>query len=90
MGRKCRSTQSVHLAEGAGEHDRHEENAGTEHEDMLRVAQVKDADAADENISYREVEEGPKLTLTVGEERPSPGGVANGLWKAIPEIPWTR
>jgi hypothetical protein len=32
----------------------------------------------------------PHRTLTVEEDRPSPGGDANGLWKACPEIPFPR
>jgi hypothetical protein len=32
----------------------------------------------------------PHKTLTVDEDNPSPGGDANGLWKACPEIPFPR
>jgi hypothetical protein len=32
----------------------------------------------------------PHKTLTVEEDRPTPGGDAKGLWKACPEIPLPR
>jgi len=32
----------------------------------------------------------PQSTLTVEEDKPSPGGDANGLWNGCPEIPLPR
>jgi hypothetical protein len=32
----------------------------------------------------------PQRTLTVEEERPSPGGFAKGLWKGRPMTPETK
>jgi hypothetical protein len=32
----------------------------------------------------------PQSTFTVEDESPSPGGEANGLWKGLPEIPFTK
>jgi hypothetical protein len=32
----------------------------------------------------------PHRTFTVAEDNPTPGGDANGLWKAFPEIPLPR
>jgi hypothetical protein len=32
----------------------------------------------------------PHNTFTVEDDRPSPGGDANGLWNGCPEIPFPR
>ena len=32
----------------------------------------------------------PHRTLTIAEDRPTPGGEAKGLWKAFPDIPLPR
>jgi hypothetical protein len=32
----------------------------------------------------------PHKTLTVGEDRPLPGGCAKGVGKAAPETPWMK
>ena len=32
----------------------------------------------------------PHNTFTVGDDKPLPGGLANGVGKATPEIPWIK
>ena len=44
----------------------------------LGVPQAEIADAADEDIADDDIEK-PQSTLTVDEESPCPGGLANGL-----------
>ncbi len=59
---------------------------------MRSLTQIEAADTADEQIADGKVEE-PHKTLTIAEDKPSPGGEAKGLWKACPEIPlpkWGR
>ena len=40
----------------------------------------------DQQIGKHEVQEAPQ-TMTVEDDKPLPGGLANGVWKARPEIP---
>jgi hypothetical protein len=32
----------------------------------------------------------PHNTLTVADDKPLPGGVANGLWNGLPDMPFTK
>src|ERR1035438_1535716 len=54
------SQSAVEPAETAGEHDRCEEYACAECEDVSGVEQVEAADAADEQVGDREVAEDPE------------------------------
>jgi hypothetical protein len=45
------------------------------------LAQIEAADTTDEQVCDDKVEETPR-TLTVDDDRPTPGGDAKGLWNA--------
>jgi hypothetical protein len=53
------------------------------------LTQIEAADTADEQVGDGEVEK-PHRTLTVEEDKPTPGGDAKGLWKECPETPLPR
>ena len=73
-------------SERVGQHERHEQNARPQYEDMLGLTQIEAADTTDQQVADGKVEQ-PHRTFTIAEDKPSPGGDAKGLWKACPEIP---
>jgi len=79
----------VEPCERVGKHERHDEDARPEDERVLGLAQIKAAHTTDKQVADGKVEEAHR-TLTVEEDKPTPGGDAKGLWKACPEIPLPR
>ncbi len=59
----------------------HEQDAGAEGQRVGHQAQVEAARARQQQ---------PHSTFTVDEDRPSPGGVANGVWNGRPSAPASR
>ena len=57
--------------------------------DIRGRTQIEVAHAAGQQVSDGEVKK-PHSTLTVEEDSPSPGGLANGLWKGRPITPLTK
>jgi hypothetical protein len=57
---------------------RDQERTSAACKDVAGVPQCKITDAADEDIADDDIEKAQR-TLTVDEERPSPGGLAKGL-----------
>jgi len=51
---------SVEAAECVGEHERHEQDARSEDQHMLGLAQIEVAYAADQKVSQAQIEEAPK------------------------------
>jgi hypothetical protein len=69
---------AVEAAKVPGGKKRDQERASAACKDAAYVAQSKIADVADEDIADDDIEK-TQSTLTVDEERPCPGGLANGL-----------
>ena len=87
--RTISSQSPVKPAKTVREHERQEEEAHTKGEHMVGLAQVKPPYAADKQVGNHQIEEAPK-TLTIEDDKPTPGGDANGLWNECPEIPFPR
>lgn len=56
---------------------------------ILGLAQMEPLNAAYEQVTNGQIESSHS-TLTIEDDKPSPGGDANGLWKGCPETPLTK
>ena len=79
----------MELSEAVGQHERHQQCRESQGDDVLRLAQVERPTRATRRYATTRLSD-PHKTLTVDDDSPSPGGLANGLWNGLPEMPLTR
>ena len=86
---KAGSLSPVEWCKCVGQHERHNQYTRPKDKHVPGITQIEAADTTDEQIADGKVEEAHR-TLTIAEDKPTPGGEAKGLWKAFPDIPLPR
>src|SRR5580704_11250234 len=54
------SLSAVQRAEGAGKHERHDQDAGSKHEHVRSLAQIEGADTTDQQVADDKVKQAPQ------------------------------
>ncbi len=79
----------MELPEIPCQHERHEQRPEPQGNHVLRLAQLEPANADHQQVSHHQVEHSPQHVIT-DDDKPCPGGDANGLWNGLAEMPFTR
>ena len=87
--RLLRSFPTVKTPEHATKHDGKDEHTEAERNHMLCLPKVEFPYPENEQVATTRLSI-PQSTFTVDNDRPSPGGDANGDWNGLPETPVTR